>query len=120
MQVDICVKPKNVALYIIDEFISTIKSVDPNAESGLSKVVVPTLQSVKEIVEETDENVADWDIVVSVVIVLIYSHTVSVLYDNAPKTCLQALIDWLKLSKGTVLEGYAKTVAKHLGLPIEI
>jgi hypothetical protein len=120
MQVDKCVKPRDVVLYIVDEFISAAKSVDPEGAGGLGKIVLPTLKALREAAEEAEENTIGWDSVVSAVAVIINAYVVSAMYDNATRTCLEALVDWLKASKGTVLEQYSKAVAKHLNLPIEI
>jgi hypothetical protein len=120
MQVDKCVKPKDAVLYITGEFISAVKSIDPNRVSGLGKIVLPTLEALRDATEEAEENTIGWDSVVSAVAVIVNAYVISVLYDNASRMCLEALVDWLKASKGTVLEQYSKAVAKHLGLPIEI
>jgi hypothetical protein len=120
MQIDKCVKPKDVILYIVNEFISAVKAVDPKRVSGLGKVVLPTLEALRDATEETEENAIGWESVVSTVAAIVNAYVISVLYDNASGVCLGALIDWLKASKGTVLENYSKAVAKHLGLSIEI
>jgi len=120
MQVSKCVKPKNVILYIIDEFISAVKAVDPNGVSGLSKIVLPTLETLRDAAEETEENIVGWESVVSTVAIIINAYMISVLYDNASETCLETLVDWLRASKGTPLERYSKVIAKRLNLPIEI
>jgi hypothetical protein len=120
MQVDKCVKPKDAVLYIVNEFISAARAVDPKGVSGLGKIVLPTLEALRDATEEAEENAIGWDSVVSAVAVIINAYVISVLYDNAPRVCLEALTDWLKASKGTVLEQYSKAVAKHLNLPIEI
>jgi len=120
MSLDRCVKPKNVILYIVDEFISAVKAVDPKGVSGLGKIVLPTLEALKEATEEAEENIVGWESVVSTVAIIVNAYVISVLYDNASRACLEALIDWLKSSKGTPLERYSKAVAKHLNLPIEI
>jgi len=113
-----CVKPKDVLLYILDEFITVVKSTDPHASSGLGKVVLPTLLAMKETIEESKEEEVDWESITTTVAMIINAYIISVLYDNAPRTCLQTLISWLKESKGTVLEPYAKAVAERLGIPI--
>jgi len=119
MQVNKCVKPKNVILYIIDEFISAVKAVDPNGVSGLGKIVLPTLETLRDATEEAEEDVVSWESVVSIIAIIINAYVISVLYDNASETCLEALVDWLKASKGTPLERYSKAVARQLGIPIE-
>jgi len=113
-----CIKPKDVLLYILDEFISTIKSVDVDASSGLGKVVLPTLLAMRETVEESKEEEVDWDSIVTSVAIIINAYIISVLYDNAPRTCLETLVQWLRMSKGSVLEPYARAVAQRLGIPI--
>jgi hypothetical protein len=113
-----CVKPKDVLMYILDEFITVVRSADPHVSSGLGKVVLPTLLAMKEIAEESKEEEVDWDSITTTVAMIVNAYIISVLYDNAPKTCLQTLISWLKESKGTVLEPYAKAVAQKLGIPI--
>ena len=120
MSLDKCVKPRDVVLYIVNEFISAAKSVDPKGVSGLGKVVLPTLEALRDATEEAEESVIGWESVVSAVAVIINAYVISTMYDNAPRSCLEALVDWLKASKGTPLEHYSKAVAKHLGLSIEI
>jgi hypothetical protein len=120
MQVDKCVKPKDVILYIVDEFTSAVKSVDPGGTSGLSKIVLLTLEALRDVAEEAEENTIGWESVVSTVAVIVNAYVVSVMYDNAPRSCLEALVDWLKASKGTPLEPYSRAVARQLGLPVEI
>ena len=118
MSVEKCVKPKDVLLYIVDEFITVVKSTDPHAVSGLGKVILPTLLAIKETIEESKENEVDWESITTTIAMIINAYIISVLYDNAPKTCLETLVGWLKESKGTVLEPYAKAVAQKLGIPI--
>jgi len=120
MSLEPCVKPKNVILYIIDEFISAVKAVGSSGVSGLDKIVLPTLESLRDVVEEVEENVISWESVVTIIAIIVNTYVISVLYDNASETCLEALVDWLKASKGTPLEWYSKAVARYLNLPIEI
>jgi hypothetical protein len=120
MSLDKCVKPKGVILYIVNEFISAVKAVDPKRVSGLGKVVLPTLEALRDATEETEEDKIGWESVVSTVATIVNAYVISTLYDNTPRSCLEALVDWLRASKGTPLEQYSKAVAKHLGLSIEI
>ena len=119
MQVNKCVNPKQLLRYIIDEFIGATKSVKPEESSGLSRVVVPTLEILREAVEDVEEDKIGWDSIVTAVTIIINAYIISVLYDNAPRTCLETLIDWLRTSMGTGLESYTKMIARQLGIPIE-
>jgi hypothetical protein len=120
MQVDRCAKPKDVILYIVDEFISAVKSADPGGAGGLGRIVLPTLKALRDAAEEAEESTVGWGSVVSAVAVIINAYVISAMYDNASRACLEVLVDWLKASKGTVLEQYSKVIAKQLGLPVEI
>jgi hypothetical protein len=120
MQVEKCTKPRDVVLYIVNEFISMVRGTDPKGVSGLGKIVLPTLEALRDVTEEAEENTISWGSVVSAVAVIINAYVIAAMYDNAARTCLEALVDWLRASRGTPLEQYSKAIARRLGLPVEI
>jgi hypothetical protein len=111
---------KQVALYIIDEFLERAKMFERRTK-GLEYVFMPVLETLKDVVEVEK---VEWDNVPHIMSAIMNTFLMSFLYDcmndEGSGTCRDAFYGWLKAQIGTPFEWIARKVAKELNLPIEI